>query len=79
MNTEDIQNILLSVIEQVAEENYEECDYAMVADCEDFENAEVMTFDDAQYLTEDAGLVLTLANGQEFQIAIRSRNGIGWK
>lgn len=38
--------------------------------CEAFRNCEVQTFADAMLMTRDHGLILTLADGSEFQLTI---------
>ena len=82
MTAEELQTTLMNAIETLAEARNESTDDGALADLmldllDDSEGlADAMTFRDAGVLTGDAGVVIRLADGAEFQITIvQSRVG----
>ena len=82
MTAEELQTTLMNAIETLAEARNESTDDGALADLmldllDDSEGlADAMTFRDAGLLTDNAGVVIRLANGAEFQITIvQSRVG----
>jgi len=70
MTTKDVQALIESVLFNAAEDE----DFRDAVDIDDsaeaLEGAVVRSFGDAGLLTRDAGLVLRLKDGTEFQISI---------
>jgi hypothetical protein len=70
--TRELQNVLLSLLEQIAEsDSNDEC----VIDSElqeELEDAQVRSFERVGMMTNDSGLVLSVG-GREFQITIVER------
>ena len=70
MTTKDVQALIESVLFNAAEDE----DFRDAVDIDDsaeaLEGAVVRSFSDAGLLTRDAGLVLRLKDGTEFQISI---------
>lgn len=78
MDTPELQNSLAHLFEALVEARNEDDDAALAAIvCDaitDMDLREVATFERAQLLTRDAGLVLRMSDGSEFQLTIvRSR------
>lgn len=69
-----MQNRLRELLEAVAVMDAEDRDDAGLLDFEDLEGASTRTFEEAGVLTLDAGLLLRLADGSEYQLTVvRSR------
>ena len=82
MTAEEIQTTLLNAIENIAEARLDSRNDGALADrmrdlIDDAEGLDdAMSFRDAGVLTDNAGVIIRLANGDEFQITIvQSRVG----
>jgi len=69
MNETEMQDALKALLEEIAYMDADERDRLGVLDgLDDIEN--VSTFADAGLMTNNAGVVLKLADGSEFQVAV---------
>lgn len=71
MTENELQDMLVGFIDMVAYMDQEELDEAELYEWGAFEDASVRSYSEGGYLTNDTGLVITLADGSEFQITIR--------
>ena len=61
-STKGLESVLSHILESVA--------FGSEADAEELEGATVNTFNNSGLLTREAGIVIKLANGAEFQLTI---------
>lgn len=64
MNNQELQNHLIEML----------IDADIDDERPDLRNADICTFDEAGLMTYDTGIVVTLENGDEFQLTIQRRN-----
>ena len=69
MNETELQDILKTLLQELAYMDTEDLDQFDMP-CELAEIEHTSTFDEAGVLTRDAGLVITTADGSEFQLTI---------
>ena len=71
MNERKMERILMELMEGIADDE----DLQASLDLPALANARVKTFADAHLLTRESGIVLALADGSEFQIAVAGGDG----
>jgi hypothetical protein len=70
MNAQRIQELLHGLLDEIACMDEEDMDNAGLSDTAILSEASVSTFGEAGLLTSDAGIVLRLEDGTEFQLTI---------
>ena len=69
MNDTELQDALMAMLEEASYMDAEDIDqFSMPGELAEIER--VRTFDEAGVMTRDAGLVITTADGDEFQLTI---------
>ena len=69
MNETELQDTLRTLLQELSYMDSEDLDQFDIP-CELSEIERISTFDEAGVLTQDAGLVITTADGSEFQLTI---------
>ncbi len=69
MNETELQDTLRTLLQELSYMDTDDLDHFDIP-CELAEIERIRTFDEAGVLTQDAGLVITTADGSEFQLTI---------
>ena len=69
MNETELQDTLRTLLQELSYMDTDDLDHFDIP-CELAEIERISTFDEAGVLTQDAGLVITTADGSEFQLTI---------